>query len=141
MKKINGLPIFVISIILLLTWTFLKSSFKTKVQPRSSKGYTINNDGENLLNRNTGHLIITKHARCRMECRHINQEEINEILHDGIINYKKSEPNGNRGPKYALEGYTHEHQHLRIVFAPETDAIVVVTCIDLDNEWACGECN
>ena len=45
--------------------------------------------------------------------------------------------NDSRGPKYALEGYTHEHQHLLIIFAPENNAMVVVTCIDLDTEWQC----
>jgi len=41
---------------------------------------------------------------------------------------------------YALEGYSDEHQHLRIVVAPESDGLVVITCIDLDNEWQCN-CN
>ena len=92
------------------------------------------------LNRNTDHLILTKHAKCRMECRDITEEEIKEILHDGNINYNKSDMNDERGPTYALEGYSHEHQHLRIIFAPKRDELVVVTCIDLDKEWQC-DCN
>ena len=97
-----------------------------------------NNDG---LNRNQNHLILTKHAKCRMECRHITEEEIKEILHDGKINYNKSELQADRGPKYAVEGYLQDHQHLRVIFAPESNAVVVVTCIDLDNEWQCPSCN
>ena len=92
------------------------------------------------LNRNIANLIFTKHAKCRMECRDITEDEIKEILHDGNINYNKSDLNDKRGSTYALEGYSHEHQHLRIVFAPEEDKIVVVTCIDLDKEWQC-DCN
>ncbi|GAC1587781.1 MAG: hypothetical protein NVS3B19_07050 [Ginsengibacter sp.] len=91
------------------------------------------------LDRNTSHLILTRHARCRMECRHINSDELKEILHDGSLNEQKTQQDS-RGKKYALEGYTHEHQHLRVVFAPEQDGVVVVTCIDLDNEWACPDC-
>ena len=92
------------------------------------------------INRNINNLILTKHAKCRMECRDITEEEIKEILHDGNINYMKSNLNDERGPTYALEGYSHEHQHLRIVFAPKKDEMVVVTCIDLDKEAEC-DCN
>ena len=92
------------------------------------------------LNRNIDHLILTKHAKCRMECRDITEKEIKEILHDGDINYNKSDLNNERGTTYALEGYSHDKQHLRIIFAPEKDKLVVVTCIDLDKEWQC-DCN
>ena len=92
------------------------------------------------LNRNISHLILTKHAKCRMECRDISEDEIKEILHDGNINYMKSDINNERGATYALEGYSHDHQHLRVIFAPKKDEIVVVTCIDIDKEWHC-DCN
>jgi len=58
-------------------------------------------------------------------------------------NYKKSEPDAHPDPKYALEGYTKEGQHLRIVFAVPTgrrggeSSLVVVTCIELGVEWQC----
>ena len=104
----------------------------------SSNTQQGNDDG---LNRNENHLVLTRHARCRMECRHITEVEIKEILHDGKINYNKSELHGERGPKYALEGYLPDKQHLRVIFAPETNAVVVITCIDLDNEWQCPSCN
>jgi len=92
------------------------------------------------LNRNSNNLVITKHAACRMNCRDITEAEIKEILHEGNINYMKSDLYDSRGPSYAVEGYSHEHQHLRIVFAPKNDVLVVVTCIDLDKEWQC-DCN
>ena len=92
------------------------------------------------LNRNIAHLTLSKHARCRMECRDITEEEIKEILHDGNINYNKSNLNDVEGATYALEGYSYEHQHLRIIFAPKENELVVVTCIDLDKEWQCN-CN
>ncbi|MEP6951242.1 MAG: DUF4258 domain-containing protein [Ginsengibacter sp.] len=88
--------------------------------------------------RDTNHLILTKHARCRMECRHITTEEIKEIVYRGNVNYSKS-GQGNKGDDtYALEGYSNEHQHLRVVVAPENDGLVVITCIDLDSEWPCN---
>lgn len=92
------------------------------------------------LNRNIDHLILTNHAKCRMECRDITEEEIKEILHAGNINYNKSNLIDVGGATYALEGYSHEHQHLRVIFAPKGTELVVVTCIDLDKEWQC-DCN
>lgn len=109
---------------------------KPQVIAKDNPGYS-----DEGLNRNENHLILTKHARCRMECRHITEAEIRDILHDGTINFKKSELHAERGPKYAVEGYLHDRQHLRVIFAPEPHSMVVVTCIDLDTEWQCPSCN
>jgi hypothetical protein len=89
------------------------------------------------INRHEARLIYTHHAKCRMDCRHITEIEIREILEDGTINYDKSEPQGKPDPKYAFEGYTKEGQHLRIIFAPNARGLVVITCIELGVEWQC----
>jgi hypothetical protein len=85
-------------------------------------------------------LVFTKHARCRMDCRHITSKEIHEVLDVGTINYGKSEPDARPDPKYAVDGYTAEQQHLRIVVAPEDAKLIVITCIELGVEWSC-HCN
>lgn len=112
---------------------------------RANHNESSNNDDQvgrtGGLNRNEDHLILTKHARCRMDCRHITEAELKGILHDGKINYNKSELHAQRGPKYAVEGYLTGNQHLRVIFAPEPHAVVVITCIDLDHEWQCPSCN
>ena len=90
------------------------------------------------FDRNKTELVLTKHARCRMDCRHIDESEIREILQKGTINYSKSEPNGKPDPKYALEGTTHDGQQVRIVFAPSGQKMVVITVIDLGKEWTCN---
>ena len=90
--------------------------------------------------RNISHLILTKHAKCRMACRQITQDEIRQILKDGVINYKKSGIGSQGDSTFAVEGYSHEKQHIRVVVAPENDGLVVITCIDLDREWSC-DCN
>ena len=82
-------------------------------------------------------LIYTKHARCRMDCRHITEVEIQEIISENSINQRKSNPNDSRCPTYAYEGYSHEQKHLRIVIAKCEDVWKVVTCIDLENDFAC----
>jgi hypothetical protein len=85
-------------------------------------------------------LIFTRHARCRMDCRHITSQEIQEILDNGTINYAKSEPKSRPDPRFALEGYTAEQQHLRIIIAPEKGKLIIITCIELGVEWSC-QCN
>ncbi len=88
--------------------------------------------------RNTNHLILTKHAKCRMDCRDITENEIKEIILDGNVNYSKSGRSDKGDDTYAIEGYSNEHQHLRVVVAPEDDGLVIITCIDLDKEWPCN---
>ena len=92
---------------------------------------------ETGFNRQAGKLIYTKHARCRMACRHIDESEVQEILENGVINDRKSEPAARPDPKYALEGRTHDGQQVRIIFAPANRGMVVITVIDLDTEWTC----
>ena len=82
-------------------------------------------------------LIYTKHAKCRMACRHINEEEIKEIITENHINERKSNGAGKPCPTFAYEGYSNEHQHLRIVIAKCDNTWKVVTCIDLGNEFEC----
>ncbi|MDB5202675.1 MAG: hypothetical protein JWQ27_2084 [Ferruginibacter sp.] len=89
--------------------------------------------------RNTTNLVYSKHARCRMECRHIDESEVKEILARGEINSDKIESD-QKGTTYPLEGITHDKQKVRIVFAPHETEMVVVTVIDLDKEWPCN-CN
>ncbi len=90
------------------------------------------------LDRNPDKLFYTKHARCRMKCRHITQQEVKDILVNGTINYNKSELQDARGPKYAVEGNTNDGQHVRIIFAPNSQHISVVTVIDLEEDFACS---
>jgi len=89
------------------------------------------------FDRNLTPVIYTKHARCRMGCRHIDESEILDILHNGTINYHKSDLQSKPDPKYALEGYTHDNQKVRIIFAPSKRGMVVITCIDINGEWQC----
>jgi Domain of unknown function (DUF4258) len=123
---------------LLLVFTFILSchssapeSAKTKPVPGLARGEPFDRHGD---------LVFTRHARCRMDCRHITPKEIHEILEEGTINYEKSEPAAQPDPKYALEGYTAEQQHLRIIIAPEGMKLIVITCIELGVEWSC-HCN
>ena len=82
-------------------------------------------------------LEYSDHAKCRMQCRHISQAEVEEIMRDGKINYNKSDLQNARCPRYAVEGLTGDKQDVRIVFAQCNEKTEVVTVIDLDTEWQC----
>jgi len=88
--------------------------------------------------RDPADLVYTKHARCRMDCRYIDEAEVKQILVEGKINYSKSQPKAKPDPKYALEGITRDGQNVRIVFAPDNGKIVVITVIDLGKDWPCA---
>jgi len=89
------------------------------------------------FDRRTSYLEYTRHAQCRMDCRHIDSSEVEEIMREGVINYRKSDVHAHPCPTYALEGTTHDQQHVRIVFAQCDNKTKVVTTIDLDQEWQC----
>jgi hypothetical protein len=89
------------------------------------------------FNRNVQQLEYTAHALCRMDCRKISGADVKEIMQVGKINYRKSDLQDKPCPTYALEGYTNENEHLRIVFAQCNEKTKVVTTINLDEEVEC----
>lgn len=131
----------ILLIVLFLVKNYLKnpSGFAGNA---TNKVVTNNNNAPNEdhgLIRNPTSIHYSKHARCRMDCRHINESEVKEILASGSINYNKSELNGEVCRKrYAVEGTTHDNQHLRLIFAPCGNEETVVTVIDLGREWSCN---
>ncbi|RYY58666.1 MAG: DUF4258 domain-containing protein [Chitinophagaceae bacterium] len=90
------------------------------------------------FDRRTSFLEYTRHAKCRMECRHITQVEVEEIMDVGTINYGKSDVQAKPCPEYAVEGNTADGQRVRIVFAQCDQKTKVVTVIDLGKEWSCS---
>ena len=87
--------------------------------------------------RDPSRLSYSKHARCRMECRNIDKDEVEEILTTCSINFAKSDTGSTGDPRYALEGITSDKQRVRIVVAAAEHATVLVSCIDLDRDWPC----
>lgn len=97
------------------------------------------NNTSDDFNRNPAYIHYSKHARCRMECRHVNESEVKEILAEGKINYGKSDLKKDACHKrYALEGYSHDNQKLRIIVAECNSELTVVTVIDLGKDWVCN---
>jgi Domain of unknown function (DUF4258) len=97
-----------------------------------------NNTGRDKgFDRRTAFLEYSNHAKCRMQCRKISQAEVEEIMNEGKINYKKSDLQNARCPRYAVEGRTRDEQRVRIVFAQCNNKTVVVTVIDLETDFEC----
>jgi hypothetical protein len=128
-----------LAVLVLVIKTCKTPSPKIKKNEDTNKNEVVKERG---LNRNPSHINYSKHARCRMDCRKVTQREIEDILQNGNINYRKSELQGNDcSKKYAVEGYSkQDNQHLRIIFAPCNNEVTVVTCIDLDVDYECT-CN
>ncbi len=83
-------------------------------------------------------LAYTRHARCRMDCRNVDEEEILAILTTGERDPARGREEPGRCPTHALEGRSRDGQRLRVVFAACEDETRVVTAIDLDFEGACA---
>jgi hypothetical protein len=115
--------------------------YYVKTNQRGSRGNS-HTETTSLVNSNEGFsrqpekIIYTRHARCRMECRHISESEVLEILKGGKLNSKKIVVE-ERGKSYPLEGKTAGDKLVRIVVAPKGNDLVVVTVIDLDTDWPC----
>ena len=138
-SKGKYIPVLLLALLLFIAWNqqWWKGPHAV-TPPRSRSGHNTVNE-PSVLNRHS-RLEYTVHARCRMECRHITEEEVTEILAEGRINTERSNYRDQPCPTFAIEGYSEEGQHLRIVFATCSDVTRVVTCIDLDKEWNCN-CN
>jgi Domain of unknown function (DUF4258) len=89
------------------------------------------------FNRHPLHLIYTRHALCRMDCRHISRGDIDEVMEKGIIFLNKSNANDKPCPTFALQGYTTQNENIRVIFAQCSGETKVVTCYNLNREFAC----
>lgn len=126
-------------IVLLLIALFVVKQCKRSGSAKTDPAITTTQKDTRGLNRDPSVINYSKHARCRMDCRHIDEAEVKDILANGKINYSKSEIGDNPDCKrrYAVEGNTRDNQRVRIIFAPCQTEVTVVTVIDLGKEWAC----
>lgn len=91
-----------------------------------------------VFDRHPSMLVYTKHALCRMDCRHISKSEINEIIEHGIINLSKSDKAGRPCPIFAMQGRTSGGENLRVICAQCQAETKVITCYNLEEEFSCN---
>jgi maltose-binding protein MalE len=141
MKKALPLILLVILAVIALSLKQCNSTtndVKPTIKNKKQTDTTQQDYSKRGLNRNPSHINYSKHASCRMDCRHIDEAEVQQILKEGKINYTKSELKGEDcKKKYAVEGDTKDNQKVRIILAPCADEVTVVTVIDLGKEWVC----
>ena len=132
-KKVQPVLLLMLMAVIALTINRYKSTTESPVLPEknTSANSQANNREHSKFDRRATNLFFTKHARCRMKCRHITQQEVKDILVKGRINYNKSDLNDPSGPAYAVEGMTKDRQKVRIIFAPKQQHLTVVTVIVL----------
>lgn len=125
---------------------FVIKQCQKKAEPAPKPKVTNNNkpkdpaanvDRDHGFDRRVSYLQYSKHAKCRMECRHISQAEVEDIMRNGEINYNKSDLQNARCPRYAVEGITQDNQRVRIVYAQCNESTTVVTVIDLGTDFEC----
>jgi hypothetical protein len=90
-----------------------------------------------VFDRTPAALYYTRHARCRMDCRHISEEEIKEILSKGIIHLNKSNLRARPCPTFALQGRTRSGESIRVILAQCPEETKVITCYNLEQEFSC----
>lgn len=84
-------------------------------------------------------LIVTKHARCRMGCRKLDDYEVQEVINGGKINARKNKPaQGDRCKSIAYEGSTTDGQRARVIVGACEDRPVLITVIDLGRKHQCS---
>ena len=132
-KKKNLGSVIVLGILLLLYLLFFK-------KPAEENTPTRNESDHRQAAFRHQQIYYTKHAQCRMDCRSIDESEVKEILQTGEINYSKSDMKSKPCPKYAVEGTTHDGQHVRIIVGNCNTQASIVTVIDLNNDVEC-DCN
>jgi hypothetical protein len=84
-------------------------------------------------------VVVTNHGRCRMRCRQIDAFEVQEVIDQDQINERKSNylVSSGKCPKIAYEGYTRDDQHVRVIVGDCKDDPIIITVIDLENEYEC----
>ncbi|MBN8836068.1 MAG: DUF4258 domain-containing protein [Sphingobacteriia bacterium] len=97
--------------------------------------------GNSLTQENYPHhptaVYYSKHARCRMDCRHITDEDIRATLANGYLNEKKSNLSlDDCHKRYAIE-YKLTTQNIRVIAAFCNNTATIITCIDLGRDWEC----
>lgn len=82
-------------------------------------------------------IVYTKHALCRMNCRHIDKNEVRDVISHGVLNKAKSNLEDTPCPTYAIEGITTDNQTVRIIAADCEAVTKIITVIDLKVDYEC----
>lgn len=138
-KKFGSIAVIVLLLLVFGVFRFYKSC-KTAREISASNSPTNTTASDGRLQQvipPDAKLVFTRHAKCRMACRHITEENIREVLREGHVNAEKSQADKVRCPTFAIEDAMSDGTQLRIVFARCPREVKVVTCIDRTHDYTC----
>ena len=133
------IPYLIIIVLAIVLFFIRKNKQDDTTKPKTTTGKKDPSavDRNRGFDRRISYIEYTEHAKCRMQCRKISQDEVEEIMKEGKVNYAKSDVNELPCPTYALEGITKDNQRVRVIFAQCDYKTKVVTSIDLNTDWEC----
>lgn len=82
-------------------------------------------------------LQFSDRAECLMNCRGISNEDIEEIMKKGVINFNRSNLRGNPCPSFALQGRTDGGKSLVVFFSQCPDETTVIGCLTPKDATPC----
>lgn len=90
------------------------------------------------LDRHPARIYYTRHARCRMDCRHISEADIRAIIENGVINLARSDARDRPCPTLAVQGETSNGESLRVILAQCPTETRIITCYNLRKDFTCA---
>lgn len=69
----------------------------------------------------------SEHAKCILQCKGISEEEVQEVLKTGEVNFSESDTRGVPCPSYAIEGTSHSKKLRVLVTVFERDSTAEIT--------------
>ena len=82
------------------------------------------------------------HAKCILQCKGISEEEVQEVLKNGDVNFSESDTRGVAVPTYAIEGTSHNKKLRVLVTIFERDSTAeITTAMNLDAGKDTCRCN
>lgn len=83
-------------------------------------------------------MVYTDHAICRMKCRFVTEEDIQESLKSGKVNARKSDTRLRPCAKFVVDAKVGQgRRNIETVFSACPANTKVVTVIDQDTNWEC----
>jgi hypothetical protein len=90
-----------------------------------------NNRVKEQVNRST--FKYSEHVKCILHCKGISQEEVQDVLKNGDVNFSESDTHGVPCPSYAIEGTSHDKKLRVLVTVFERDSTAeITTAINLE---------
>jgi len=91
-----------------------------------------------VLNRNPSRIEYTKFALCRMDCHHINANNIMGIFRNGEVNRNKSDLYKKPCPIFTVRGVTKQKMSIIILIQQCGTVAKVLDCYDANGTLGCN---